>query len=281
LRPTQEWLTRPGGLAPRLRTLRNLADLTGEELASRAGWDRTKVSKIENGRTMPTEADIRAWTEVTGQPEQAADLLALLAEGQALHVQWRHEYRIKGQAGVQQDFDALVRESARIRDFETLTIPGLLQTPDYARVTVLEAMHRAESDPDKVDEAVAARMQRQTVLYDTSKTFEFAIMQAALDYPRCEPDVMAGQVDRLSSLIGMSNVTFGIITPGIVLPLTPLVGFLMCDDTTVIERFTGDNWLTGPESAKHGEIFDDLMALAVTGDEARRLLAAAAVRLSR
>jgi hypothetical protein len=55
----------------------------------------------------------------------------------------------------------------------------------------------------------------------------------------------------------------------------------MVDDVTVVETFTSEDALTGEESAKYGEIFDLLKAQAVTGDDARRLLTAAAVRLSR
>src|SRR6185437_14379074 len=65
LQPTREWLNRPGGLAERLQRMRKAAGLTGDQLAVRLGWTRAKVPKIENGRQMPTEADIKAWAEAT------------------------------------------------------------------------------------------------------------------------------------------------------------------------------------------------------------------------
>ena len=280
MQPIEEWLNRPGGLAWRLRDLRMAAGLTGERLAEQAGWDRTKVSKLENGRQMPTRDDITAWTRAAGHPEAVPDLLDMLAEGRATHQQWKHRLRT-GHAALQGDFDALVRASTHIRSFQIMLIPGLVQTPDYARHRALEAVRLHGTDPDKVDETVTARMRRQEVLYDTSKTFEFIITQAALDYLLCPPDVMTGQIDRLTGLIGMGHVTFGIIPAGIVLAAAPMVGYLMVDDVTVVETFTSADTLTGEESAKYGDIFDGLMAQAVTGDEARRLLTAAAVRLSR
>ncbi len=45
-------------LAKRLRDLRTNARLSGRELAARAGWHYTKISKIEHGTTMPSEADL-------------------------------------------------------------------------------------------------------------------------------------------------------------------------------------------------------------------------------
>jgi transcriptional regulator with XRE-family HTH domain len=280
VQPIEEWLNRAGGLAWRLRDLRMAAGLTGERLAAQVGWDRTKVSKLENGRQMPSREDITAWTQATGHPEVAPELLDMLAEGRAIHQHWKHQLR-KGHPTLQTDFDSFVRNGTHIRNFEIMLIPGLVQTPDYARHRALEAVRLHGTDPDKVDEFVAARMRRQSVLYDTSKRFEFIITQAALDYLLCPADVMTGQIDRLTGLIGMGHVTFGIIPSGVVLAIAPMLGYLMVDDVTVVETFSSSDTLTGEESAKYGEIFAELMAQAVTGDEARRLLTAAAVRLAR
>ena len=278
MQPTGEWLNRPGGLTQRLARMRKAAGLTGDQLASRLGWTRSKVPKLENGRQMPTEDDIRAWARETGHEDEAAELLAMLGEAEAVHRQWRHSLRA-GQAALQADFDALVRAATRIRDFQIMFVPGLLQTPDYVRYRALEAVRLHGADPQRVDETVAARMRRQEVLYDTGKTFEFVITEAALRYLMCPPDVMLGQLDRLLSVLGMRHVTFGIIPPGRELAIAPMVGFLMADDVTVVETFTSADTLNGAESDKHAEIMDGLMAEAVTGDEARRLIAAAAEAL--
>lgn len=275
MQPTGEWLSKPGGLAERLRRLRRDAGLTGDQLASRLGWTRSKVPKLENGRQMPTADDLRNWAAATGGADQVAELLDMLEEAEAVHRQWRHALR-EGHAAVQSSFDALVRPASRVRSFQIMFIPGLLQTPDYARYRALEAIRLHGADPDRVDETVAARMRRQDVLYDTGKTFEFVITEAALRYLVCPPDVMLGQLDRLLSVLGMRHVAFGIIPPGRQLAVGPMVGFLMADDVTVVETFTSADTLRGDESAKHGEIMDALMAEAVTGDEARRLIAAAA-----
>ena len=60
------------------------------------------------------------------------------------------------------------------------------------------------------------------------------------------------------------------------LPVAPMVGFLTVDDLTVVETFTGQDEYLGQESATYERIVDGLMAEAVTGDEARRLILAAA-----
>lgn len=87
----------------------------------------------------PTEADISAWTQACGQPDAAAELLAILSDAQAVHRQWRLRGD-RGHATLQDQFDDMVRQAARIRNFEILLIPGLLQIPGYARYRALEAV---------------------------------------------------------------------------------------------------------------------------------------------
>ncbi len=280
MQPIGEWLNRPGGLAERLQRMRKAAGITGDQLATRLGWTRTKVPKLENGRQMPTETDIIAWAAACSQPDAAQELLRMLADAQAVHREWRHRLRA-GHATLQTEFDSLVRNASRIRNFQIMLIPGLLQTPDYARYRALEAVRLHGTDQERVEETVTARMRRQEVLYDTSKTFEFIITEAALRYLLCPPQVMRGQLDRLLGVLGLSHVKFGIIPPGKELAIAPMIGFLMADDVTVVETFTSGDTLRGEESAKYGEIAEGLMNEAVTGDDARRLISAAVAELPR
>jgi transcriptional regulator with XRE-family HTH domain len=277
LRPTGEWLNQPGGLAERLQRLRKAAGLTGDRLAAMLGWPRSKVPKIENGRQMPTEADIRAWAEACGQPDAIPELLDLLSDAQAVHRQWRHQLR-SGHAALQAEFDAIVRQAKRVRNFEVTFIPGLLQTPDYARYRILEAVRTQGTRAEGVDAAVAERMRRQEVLYDASKTFEFVITEAAFRLLPCPPQVMLGQLDRLLDRLP-GNVTLGIIPMGVQLDLAPVNSFLMLDDTAIVEGHGGEDVLGEDESADYARIFDMLLAESVTGDEARRLIADAAASL--
>jgi transcriptional regulator with XRE-family HTH domain len=280
MQPTSEWLNQPGGLAERLTLMRKAAGLTGEALAGRLSWPRSKVVKLENGRQLPTPADLRKWADAVGNPDAVPELLSLLEDAQAVHRQWRHKLRA-GHAALQSEFDSLVRGGTHIRNFQTFLIPGLLQTPGYARSRVLETVRFQDTDPAKVDETVAARMRRQEVIYDTTKTFEFVVMDAALRYLLCPPEVMRGQLDRLMGVLGLSHITLGIIPPGRELAVTPYVGFLMVDDVVVVETFTGADTIRGEEAAKYAGFADLLMADAVTGDEARRLITDAADALPR
>jgi transcriptional regulator with XRE-family HTH domain len=280
LRPTGEWLNQPGGLAERLQRLRRAAGLTGDRLAALNNWPRSKVPKIENGRQMPTDADIRAWAKACGRSDAIPELLGMLSDAQAVHRQWRHQLR-GGQAALQAEFDAVVRSAKRVRNFEVLLIPGLLQTPEYARYRALEAVRLHGTRAEDVEATVAERMRRQEVLYDAGKTFEFVITEAAFRLLLCPRPVMLSQLDRLLVASTLGNVTLGIVPAGTELPVAPMVGFLTLDDMTIVETFTSADTIPGRESAAYERIFGELLAEAVTGDEARRLMTTAADGLQR
>lgn len=278
MQPTGEWLNQPGGLAERLQRMRKAAGLTGDRLAAQLDWPRSKVPKLENGRQMPTEADISAWARACGQPEATADLLELLGAAQSVHRQYRHRLR-SGHASIQDDLAAIVKLARRIRNIEVTVIPGLLQTPGYARYRALEAVRVHGFAEDGVEAAVAARMRRQEILYETEREFEFIITEAAMRIRLCPPQVMLGQLDRLLSLSGLANISLRIIPFDVVLPVAPMLGFMMLDDMAYVETHTSEDLLAGPEAVLYGRIADDLAAEAVTGDAAQRLLTAAAETL--
>ena len=275
MHPTDERLNQPGGLAERLYGMRKAAGLTGDRMAEDLGWPRSKISKIENGRQMPSAEDIRAWTAECGHPEAADDLLGLLADVQAVHRRWRTQLR-RGHARVQEDLDRRTREAKHVRSAQVLIMPGLIQTAGYAR-SILAQIAPAYGTQD-LEETVAARMRRQEVLYDTDKTFEFVITEAALRMLVVPAQVMLGQLDRLLSM-GLSNVTLGIIPMGVELDMAPVHGFLMLDDAAIVETYDEESEAGEEESAAYGRIFDRLMAEAVTGDEARQLITSAAADL--
>lgn len=280
MHPTERKLTQPGGLAERLFRMRKAAKLTGDQLARDLGWSektgRTKVSKIENGRQQPTRDEITAWAHATGRPDAVDDLLDVLANVQQVHRNWRGRLR-GGNAPVQEEWDALIRSATRFQAVVPTIIPGLLQTGGYARAILTQVADLW--DTADVDAAVETRMRRQEVLYDTSKTFEFVITEAALRLLPCPRPVMAAQLDRLLSM-DLPNVTLGIVPMGVPLAVTPPYStFDLLDGRVIAESPGGEDEPGEDESAVYARLFGLLMAEAVTGEVARRLITAAAVDL--
>jgi transcriptional regulator with XRE-family HTH domain len=275
LQPAEDQLKRPGGLAERLYSMREAAGLPTGELARRLGWPVSKVSKLQNGQQIPAAPDVTAWAQACGQPGAAAELLDMLAQVRAVHWQWRHRLR-RGHATVQEDLNHAVRRARRIRVVEVSVIPGLLQTPDYARAIFTMSAEFHQSGLEEVEPAVAARMRRQEALYDTSREFEFIFTEGILRRWVGDSQVMLGQIDRIVTLSSLGNIAIAVIPDSARLRLIPGESFMILDKQAILETWVSEDTLDGDEAALYGRVADALMADAATGDDARRLITAAA-----
>ncbi|KZM68561.1 helix-turn-helix domain-containing protein [Nocardia terpenica] len=261
-------------LGVRLRELRQDAGLTGTELARRAGWHQTKVSKIEYGKTKPTDADIRSWCAHTGAEGQIPDLIATLRNIEAAWLEWR---RVLGTGTKRRQQAAVKLESGTevMRVYHPFLIPGLLQTAEYAE-GVLRSVVEFQQVPDDVDDGVSKRMERQQILYRRNHRFHFVIAEQALRTTVGNDQTMIGQLDRLLAIVGMPRITFGIV-PAETPYRVSMTNFAIFDNTRVmVETVTAELTITQPrEIAQYGRAFDVLAAQSVTGDGARRVIRAA------
>ena len=263
-------------LAGRLRDLRQAAGLTGIALAAKLGWTQSKISKIETGRTTPDTPDITAWATATGAPPSAtAELIDLLAEVRVAQREWQSRFR-RGQAVVQRGYDKMARDARLVRCLDISAIPGPLQTADYARLRLMEGVRRHGADPALLDEAVAARVQRGQLLFDSSRRFEFVICEPALRWTLAPADVMRAQFAQVLTLAGLPNVTVGILPFGVPLEDTPQHAWIAFDDVVLVENLAEERGYEGERAAVFTAVFEDYLARSATGDEARRLITAAA-----
>lgn len=267
-------------LGIRLRELRRDARLTGRQLAAAYDWHPSKISKIEGGKQTPTDADLEAWADACGQPGLAAELIASLRTLESHYVEHRRLFHA-GMSAQQRAFSELEDQTTQVRNFENVFIPGLLQTPEYARYRLAEGVEY-DGAPDDLDEAVGVRMQRQQILYRSGKRFHFVITEAVLRYRLCPASVMLGQLDRLVTLSTMPTIRFGVIPFETRLPLAPVHGFWLMDErVVVVENFTASQNLTqASEISSYVRIFDELAKAARYESEARAIITRALADLS-
>ncbi|WP_330232169.1 helix-turn-helix transcriptional regulator [Nocardia sp. NBC_00508] len=261
-------------LGARLRELRLDAGMTGTELARRAGWHQTKVSKIEYGKTKPTDDDIRVWCVHTGAPSQLPDLIATLRNIEAAWLEWRRVLGT-GTKRRQQASIKLEAETEVMRVYHPFLIPGLLQTAEYAE-GVLRSVVEFQQVPDDVDEGVSKRMERQQILYRRNHRFHFVIAEQALSTTVGNDRTMIGQLDRILAVVGMPRVALGIV-PAEAPCRVPMTNFTIFDNRmAMVETVTAELTVTQPrEIAQYARAFDVLAKQALTGEAARHLILAA------
>lgn len=267
-------------LGARLRQLRNDAGLTGRQLATALGWPHSKVSKLENGQQTATAADLTAWAELAGQPGVAASLVADLRGLETNYQSWRRRLA-KGHQPIQEAIRKAEQAVGHTRGYEPFTVPGLLQTPEYAHA-VFAANAALHQSPRDTDAAVMERMRRQEALYQPGKRFEFIVSEAALRSRICPREAMVAQVYRLAGVIGLPNVSLGIIPLAAQLTLGLRHSFWIQDDQYVtIETISAEQYLDSPSDvALYLRAWETYRSVAVFGVEAHRLLSAVALSLA-
>ncbi|MET7775360.1 helix-turn-helix transcriptional regulator [Streptomyces mirabilis] len=278
---TTDFQTAREALGARLRELRTEAGMEGKAIAAQLGWQTSKVSRLQNGKQTPTRADLTGWARTIGRLDVEGELHGLLAtlDMKQRHRSWRRQLA-GGHRGRQ---EIAVRQTAGttvIRGLEVSRIPGLFQTPEYARI-IFDANAEFRGIPPTTDAAVETRMRRQEALYDPEKSFRFLVCEAALYHRPCPADVMAEQLDRLYNLVGQRRIELGIIPFGAELRRTVPHAFWIYDRRLVIvETISEELWLTGDEDlALYERAWEWLAESAETGAPARRLIGRARASL--
>lgn len=259
-------------LGKRLRELRRDAGQTGKQLAESLLWPASKVSKIENGRQTPTDDDIREWTRATNSEGQAEALLASLHTLEVQHAEWQRVLKA-GMLSHQVELSEQDAKTKLYRSFEPAVVPGLLQTPEYARGRFSQAVmvHRV---PNDINDALAKRMQRQEMLYRSDKAFHFVITEAAVRYRLCSLEIMLGQLDRLISLTSLRNVRLGVISDETQYVVDPRHGFMLYNsDLVKVETYSAELNLRQPHEIElYTATFEKLAAVASYGGAARAII---------
>ncbi|MDX2595286.1 helix-turn-helix transcriptional regulator [Streptomyces sp. WI03-4A] len=256
-------------LGMRLRGLRAEAGLTGALLAQRAGVGQPTVSKVENGRMVPSFDVLDRLSRALGLDDSSAGevrdlLVAIEAAADAGLVP-----DDGGVAGAV--LDDAVRSARLVRSFQCVVLPAMLQSAEYARHVFQSAPN---STPETVGRAVAARVERQSVLYEPGRESVFVLTEAVLRTWPGTPTLMLAQLDRLLAVESLSSVRLGVIPWRRAVPVLPRLGFTLCDrQAVVIEAFTGEQMLTDvADVAAYEETFDQFERAAVFGDDVRGLL---------
>lgn len=259
-------------LGRQLRELREQTGLNGKEFAARLQWQPAKVSRIETGQRTPTRAELGEWTEAAGVSELLEELVVRLGALDEMYATWRHLFRSGLRARQKISLD-LESATELLRVYEPGIVPGLLQTPDYARA-VIESNVLLYGFVGDIEDAIAARMERQRVLYEADRRIHFVVTEGGLRHHVADRAVMRAQIDRIVTASALSTVRVGIIPLDLQIPVALKCGFWIFDERQVLsETVSAELTVTEPgEIQMYVRTFQVLADIAVYGDAARRKL---------
>ncbi|WP_371481388.1 helix-turn-helix domain-containing protein [Kitasatospora sp. NBC_00315] len=262
-------------VASRLRDIRLDAGITGRELAVRCGWSESKSSRIENGKTPPADADIKAWCTACGADEQAGDIIAANRNADSMYVQWRRVQRT-GLRRLQESSVPLYQATQRFRAYCSNVVPGFLQTSGYA-TALLSSIASFRNTPNDVSEAVASRLARSQIIYEPDHSFALLIEETVLHYQIGDTEVMAGQLGHLLAVMSLPSVSLGIIPFRKRRNMWAIETFTMFDERRVnVELLSAAVTVTAPdEISDYLKAFGELSKQAVYGATARSLITSA------
>jgi transcriptional regulator with XRE-family HTH domain len=254
-------------LGPALKDLRLQRGLSGKHLAELAGMSQSKISRIETGLTMPSDADVARLSGALGADETLTrELLAEARRSREPANEW--ESGEVDLASRQQETEHIEVTATDIKVFQPTLVVGLLQISPYAEA-VLTAMQKL-AGPDLSGtpiRAVSARVHRQGILDEETKKFDFVMTEAALSNRYCSAEDMLAQIRRIEQIAQRPNVTISVIPND--LPcwsVPPVHAFSIYDDKYVfVDLFdTGLSKHDESEGGFYGRVFAAMKAQATT-----------------
>jgi transcriptional regulator with XRE-family HTH domain len=270
-------------LAAELRRLRASAELTREEVAERTGINTATLYRIETGRGRPQRRTLAALLDLYGTSEQQRhDLVALSREADTQGWLQSHHSDLPEQYTTYIGFEA---EARSLRNYESLFVPGLLQTEAYARALITGNLPMA-SEQD-VEARVRARMERQAVLTkDDPLRLWVVVDEAALHRLVGGTKVMHEQLTALLAATRVPHVTVQVISYAAGAHAGMQGSFALMDfpnpaDPAVvhIDSMAGDLFLeTEADIRRYCLIFDNLRAVALSPADTASLLTTLAER---
>lgn len=210
-----------------------------------------------------------------GAEDQVPDLVATLRSVESAYLELRRQSRAGMKRVVGAHTPELYQRTRHFRIYEHNVIPGLFQTAAYCSAMLSFWVDFLKA-PNDIEEAVAGRLEKQQVIYRSSKRFAVVLEEQALRTWFATADVQIGQLDRLIALMSMPNVSIGIIPLMTERTAVGSAGFWIFDDTLVaLETPSASIEVNRPrEIALYVKMFEELQASAVYGPTARELISA-------
>lgn len=259
-----------GQLGAALRAVRQASGKEAKVVARGALMSQSKLSKIETAKLAPSATDVERILSAIGVSADARhEYMEAAREAATETTAWRHLKRAGAHKG-QKALQALDAQMSLLRLFQPALVPGLLQTPEYVRAILA----RHGLGDDVLARTISGRLERQSVLYDTTKSLRFIITEPVLRWRIISAPQMAGQIDRIVSASRLSNVDIRIVTMNTDQNDIANHSFVIRDDRMVtLETAHAKTVVTDPRDVDlYVRKFDGFAEKALSGEAMRSVL---------
>jgi transcriptional regulator with XRE-family HTH domain len=196
-------------LAAELKRLRAASEHTRESVEEKTGINTATLYRIETARVRPQKRTLVALLDLYGVKEQAErdKLVELTRDSNQLG--WLQLYEPELPEGYQ-TYISFEAEATRLQNYESVYVPGLLQTEAYARA-VIRGVLPAEPD-EGVAQRVEVRMRRQDTLAKEQPVSLWAVLdEAAIRRPVGGAQVMKEQLQHLLRTAKSPNIMIQVL----------------------------------------------------------------------
>lgn len=265
-------------LAAELRALREAAGLAPKAVQEATEMNPATLYRIEGAKVRPQRRTVVSLLNLYGvDAAKRTELLDLLK--QSAEQGWLAAYESELPEPLVH-YVSFESEARSIRNYETILIPGLLQTESYAVATVTQA---GLPIPDEADIAqrVQMRMQRQELFQRPDPLQLWAVIdEAAIHRVVGGDEVMIGQLERLVHAGKAAHITVQVVPfaagahagmPG----SFAIISFPDPQDADIVysDSMAGDLFLeTEAEVRRFSAVFEHLRATALSPKDSARLI---------
>ncbi|MEO7196183.1 MAG: helix-turn-helix transcriptional regulator [Pseudonocardiaceae bacterium] len=258
------------------------AKLKQTDASRKLRWSQGRVSRLLSGKRGGSEVDVSAFlaiVEVTGAERER--LLGICREQSTPGWLQQHGTRLPQQLRTLIDHED---KAVAYSDVQTILVPGLLQTAEYARAVI----SRVPNVPaEEVDDRVAARLGRQSLFTrEHPAWFTFYTHEAALRLPVGGPAVMAEQLRHLLQKSTRPYLKLRVIPASHGAHAATAGPFIFMEFATFrpvvyLESATASVFLEKPEQiTAYRSILRELAKTALSEEESRELIATLATELA-
>jgi transcriptional regulator with XRE-family HTH domain len=199
-------------LSAALRHARDLTGATQEHVAEAMDWSLSKLIRIEKGTVGISTTDLRSLLAHYGVNDaERINSLVRLAKTSRERPWWA-AYRDHLPSNDFEKLLGLEAEASSIETFQSMLIPGLLQTPAYMRY-VLRGIVNDVAGSEAVNVREEVRLRRQKALFEAedAPTFRVVLDEATLRRVAESPAVMREQLTHLAELNTRPNIVIEVI----------------------------------------------------------------------